>query len=697
MKSEKSPSSLLHEALEKHQSGNIGRASELYSHVLELEPQNVDALHLLGVASSQLGDNIRAEQLIRRAVVLRPDIAVMHNNLGNALKESGKIEEAADSYARALTLEPSYAEAHNNLGNIFYESGLVAEAIKYYRNAINLSPGYAEAHYNMGNALARAGHFEDSIQFYNRSLQLSPDSAETYNSLGNVFYEAGRIEEARTAYERALALNPEFSDAYNNLGTSHSILGNQEAASDCYQKALNLSPSDGIKIKLATTLPSVVGSLAELEQARKRFAQSISELSTQKLHLKEPDKEVGRIHFYLSYHGLNDLELQKQIAQVYINACPDLLYTSDHCKNSHLKEKTTIHIGFISRFFKDEHIIWRVMKGIVENLSRERFKVSLYSPDKIQEGVLRSLQNGERAIHLPNSIAEARDIISHDCLDILFYTDIGMDPFTYFLAFSRLAPVQCTHWGHPVTTGIPNVDYYLSAQGDESESAFEHYSEKLVLLEKRPLCYPRPELTRVMTRDDFGLSTNDHIYLCPTTPFKVHPSFDAILRDILINDPNGRLVLVEHKQKHSIDLLRKRLHSSMPEVIEKVIFVPRQNSETFLSLLNVTDVVLDTPFFNGGTTSLEAFSLGVPVVTMPTEFLRGRFTYAYYKQMGVMDCVASSSAEYVDISTRLGTDQGYRELVSKKINAASSCLYEDKEAVEVLEKQLIELLNSKVN
>src|SRR5205807_2207952 len=114
-------------------------------------------------------------------------------------------------------------------------------------------------------------------------------------------------------------------------------------------------------------------------------------------------------------------------------------------------------------------------------------------------------------------------------LDVLFYLDIGMDPFTYFLAFARLAPVQCTSLGHPLTSGIPTVDYYLSSRELEPAGAQEHYSEHLVLLENIPNYFARPQLSGPpRCRRDFGLEDDSHLYLCVQALFKIHPDFDAL-------------------------------------------------------------------------------------------------------------------------------------------------------------------------
>jgi protein O-GlcNAc transferase len=98
--------------------------------------------------------------------------------------------------------------------------------------------------------------------------------------------------------------------------------------------------------------------------------------------------------------------------------------------------------------------------------------------------------------------------------------------------------------------------------------------------------------------------------------------------------------------------------------------------------------LLDPLHFGGGNTSYEGLAVGVPIVTLPSRFLRGRITFALYKQMGMLDCVVHSPREYIDLALRLGTDKSYRDQVRAKILDANSVLYENNTGVKELEEFL---------
>ena len=121
-------------------------------------------------------------------------------------------------------------------------------------------------------------------------------------------------------------------------------------------------------------------------------------------------------------------------------------------------------------------------------------------------------------------------------------------------------------------------------------------------------------------------------------------------------------------------------------------FLPRLGEHDFLSLIMLSEVVLDPVHFGGGNTTYEAFAMGTPIVTLPGRFMRGRVTYACYKKMNLNDCVASTPDAYVEIAVRLGTDRDYRTAVSEAILSRNQVLYKDMRAVKELEQFFLRAL-----
>jgi predicted O-linked N-acetylglucosamine transferase (SPINDLY family) len=292
-------------------------------------------------------------------------------------------------------------------------------------------------------------------------------------------------------------------------------------------------------------------------------------------------------------------------------------------------------------------------------------------------------------IWLNGGLTELQQQIASVELDILFYSAIGMDPKTYFLAFARLAPVQCVTWGHPVTTGIPNVDAYLSADSLEPTGAEAHYSEKLIRLGRLPTWYERPNVPeQALGRAGFGLPEDATLYVCPQSLFKLHPDFDDAVTEILRRDPRGLMVLIEGMSKNWGRLLVERLSRLLPDATDRVILLPRMSEDRFFDLVRVADIVLDPFHFGGGNTTYEAFAVGMPIVTWPGQFMRGRVTLGAYRQMGIDGPVATSPDEYVRLAVELANDRDARDRLGAQIRAASHQLFEDDLAIAEIETYL---------
>ena len=204
-------------ALQRHQAGRLAEAEEIYRQILAAQPNQADALHLLGVIAQQVGRHEVAVKLICQSIALHPDNPAAHGNLGAAYRTMGRLDEAIAACRRALALKSDFPEAHNNLGIALREQGQLDEAITAYRSALQLKPDYPEAHYNLGIALRERGGIDEAIAAYRHALELNPNYPEALNNLGAALAGQGRVDEAIAAYRRALELNPHNAWVHSNL------------------------------------------------------------------------------------------------------------------------------------------------------------------------------------------------------------------------------------------------------------------------------------------------------------------------------------------------------------------------------------------------------------------------------------------------------------------------------------------------
>jgi predicted O-linked N-acetylglucosamine transferase (SPINDLY family) len=260
-----------------------------------------------------------------------------------------------------------------------------------------------------------------------------------------------------------------------------------------------------------------------------------------------------------------------------------------------------------------------------------------------------------------------------------------MHPFFYLLAFSRLAPLQALLVGHPCTSGIPSLDYFVSNVHQDGPYAQAHYSETLVRLPVIPMLVDRTDPpAHPLSRDALGMAEGVRYYLCPMMLQKLHPDFDAAVGEILRRDPVGEFILFADRDRPLWqEMLEARFERHMPDVAGRISFRPFAPREEFLSLLLAADCVVDPFHFSGGVTSDIALSLGVPVVTMAGELFRSRMTAGFYSQAGVDGCVARTTDEFVALALDMAANPVRRSEVSGALRASHDRLFGTVAAVDV--------------
>jgi tetratricopeptide (TPR) repeat protein len=239
-------------ALEDHRLGRLDRAAAAYEAALRENPDNADALHLLGLVAIQRGDPARGAALIARSVALRPGEAVAHSNLAEAYRGIGDLDSAIASCRTAISLRHDYPEAHSNLGLMLTQRGELEAAIEHFRIAVSQRPNFAAAHNGLGNALRQKGERGAAFEHYARAVALDPTSAEAHSNLGRVCLEEGDLNRALAHCQEAVRLRPNLAAAQTNLANVLVVHGRLEEAKARLLEAVRLAPNvSGIHVALA--------------------------------------------------------------------------------------------------------------------------------------------------------------------------------------------------------------------------------------------------------------------------------------------------------------------------------------------------------------------------------------------------------------------------------------------------------------
>lgn len=660
-----------------HEDGQFTEALAAIEKALARQPNRPDLLDKRGFILQDLDRHEEAETSFRHAIQIEPTFADAWFHLGNSLQSLGRSAEAQQAFHTVLRFRPRDDEAMTNLGVAMYHQVKLAEAVKFLRQAIQIRPS-ADAYRNLATVLAGLGEQEAALTAAKTATSLEPKNPATHFQLGQLLQSYQMSLDALPSLTRAVDLAPDRQE----YGTQLAMALNQGGE---FEKALSVlaeiqNPSGGTQFAQAILVPTIPQSTEQIEAGRARVLANLQSLAASAPQIENPNQTIGLTNFYWSYHSESELYLQQAAVEAYRKCSPDLFWESPYLED---RRSGKFKVGVIcSRL--NQHTIGKLFLNLVGGLRDEDIEVIVFDcGTKNDEWTLKLNQQVDAAYKLIPDIQASRQFVAEQRLDAVFYPEIGMDPTTYYLAFSRLAPVQFMTWGHPSSPALPHMDYFLSSQDLERDDAQSDYAEKLILFDNLMTVYDRPS-PPPCSRSELGLPEDRTIYACPQSLFKVHPDMDGTFAEILRRDEKGLLVFLTGNERRWDELLMQRLRTTMPDVAGRVLIHRRLNWREYIGLCDTADAVLDTFYFGGGNSSLEAFSAGAPVVTLPGKMLRGRITLAQYRAMQIEDSIATDAEDYAELAIRLANDKPWHREMKQLILERSDVLYGNQKPIEEL-------------
>lgn len=586
----------------------------------------------------------------------------------------------------------------------YWAAGKLVELAECYQKIIAVKPSY-EAYLNLGDTQMAQGKWPEAIQCYHNALAIKRDDFRAHLGLGDALFQLNDPKIASLSiacYKKALALNPSNAKNYNYLGVALSLLGEQAEAMDCFRKALSLDP-DLVRAQFnlcIAEIPHFYHTVEDILASRQRYGQALEHLrDTIKLdstrRIEEAAKAVGVCRpFYLGYQGHNDRDLQRLYGEL---VCRILAarYPQWAVKPPFLpvEAKQPLRIGIVSGFFRS-HSNWKIpIKGWAEYLNKARHQLYGYSTGTIKDAVTEAARrNCTRFVENIFTLESLAQIIRDDQLHLLIYPEVGMNSLTLRLAALRLAPIQCVSWGHPITSGLPTMDYFLSSEFMEPAGAQAHYTERLVRLPRLSIHYTPPDFTATgLTRASFGLKDDRVLFFCPQSLFKYLPQYDEVFPRIARGvGKNCQFAFIQSTSIHLINQFQGRLKEVFAryglDYQDYVILLPKMDTDHYLAMNRLADIFLDSIGWSGGNTTMEAIAADLPIVTMPGEMMRGRHSLAFLSMMGVTDTLADNLADYVATAVRLALDESWRRQVVGKIARHKHKIYGDMACIQGLEE-----------
>lgn len=682
-----------------HSLGQLVDAIADYQQAIKLQPDYTEAHYNLGYAFHQQGNLSAAIEHYQQAIALNPNQAEAHANLAYILQHQGHIEAAITHYEQAIAIKPDVPEIFYNLGNLFRQQNQLEAAIIQYQWAIALNPNNIDANLQLGASLQVLGKYEETIVCYQQALTLEPNVVDPYLKLGWALMHLSRFEEATDCFHQALILNPEHPEIHQKLALALASQNQLEEAMTYFQKSLQLKPNFVEAYwQSHLLLPILYDTQEQIQSWRQRFCLGLNHLIQRSdFNSNEGIRQIlagltaSATTFLLSYQGFNDRGIQRKYGTL-VHRVMAALYPqwTKPLSMPQLSNEGKIRVGYLSAYFRT-HTVAFLTLGWLKNCDKENFEIYIYyigsKPDLTTEEFH---SNGDKFHHIYGDLNSICEQVIADKLHILVFTDIGMDSLTNYIAGLRLAPIQCITWGHPVTSGLPTIDYFLSSDLMEPHNAQSHYCEKLVHLPNIGICYQKPTLPeRTKSRSDLNLREDAVIYLCCQSLFKYLPQFDTIFSQIAQRLPQAQFAFISHPvaaiNAQFITRLSRAFANFKLNYEDYCVILPRLEGIDYFNLNLVSNVFLDTFSWSGGNTTLEAIACGLPIVTCPGEFMRSRHSYGILKRMGITETIAQDEIEYVEIAVRLGIDTNWRQEIVQKIYERHHWLYDDKTCIAALE------------
>jgi protein O-GlcNAc transferase len=694
--------------------GDYRGALRLYIHRYRIH-RSQDDLSNIAACLYKIGHYRKALSFAEKAIQVSPENAAAATLIiANIHYDYGEFHEAIRLYLR-LTNTDLAVSAYEGMANIMQKRGRTDRSIRLLKLVSHRFSHNHRAHLLLAQSYIEAADYHRAWSAIRQSLASDDSCIEGWKTAYRCANELREYNTCLSIAEKIVALDSGNPKSYEFLGRAFYNLDKPDECSNAYKMALKIDPKNLIyflnsKI-LFSRIPATEASASNLEKSILYYS-SEAIMMAAKINEWKVDTSCSLLPFayFCAYSDINlnfvysqyyDLMTQA-FESVIRNAKAQgdaLLEIANTCKSkvtirSERQDKDSgcrtrkIRLGMASRFFS-AHSNSQAFIGLIKRLNRDDFELILIHRhgSKIDSVHLRLNDMADEIVYLDNSLGFSAYLLSSLSLDILFFTDIGMDPFDFLLAELQRCSIQITGWGLPHTSGLKSVHYYLSSSNLELPSHQSEYSERLILLDGLPCCYISSEIFyRHQSRDYFLLPADRLIIGCIQNFWKIHPDFDLILDRISLLIPTALFVFVETSIVDVNSSFSDRLSARAPNAHANSLFLSRSDTNDFLSLCDCIDILLDTPYYGAGVTSYMSMYVGTPVVCWRGKRLRDSTTAAIYSYLKISNApIADNNDEYVNKVVELANNVTQRIQVKQETVNNAYKLYDNLDYVKSFE------------
>jgi predicted O-linked N-acetylglucosamine transferase (SPINDLY family) len=523
-----------------------------------------------------------------------------------------RLEEAVSLYRQVLAQDPSHANAHGNLGAALRGLGRLDEAVAAYRRSLEILPHSAAVQNNLGNVLTQLRRYPEAEAAFREAVRIAPDYAGAYANLGGMLHAAGRAQDAAWAYRQVLRIEPNNSQAHFDLGSMlQEIGGADDEAKASYRRAIDTGPPS----------PVTFSNLLFSQQLLSNYTPA---------ELRADAEAFGR--------------MARGMARAP--------YQAWRCE----PDPRRLRVGFVSGDLRD-HVGGYFVESVMQAMDAARIEMIAY-PTQGQDGQLtgriRPCFSAWRPIHGLNDEAAAR-LIHDDALHVLVDLSGHTAHNRMGLFAWKPAPVQATWIGYFGTTGVAEIDYFLTDRHVLPPEDESHFVETPWRLGSAGCLTPpavdiAPNALPALERGVFTFG-------CFNNLRKVTDEVVALWSRILLQAPGARLFLKAPQlgRPDIVEKTRQRFaaHGVSPDRLLLEAASPR---DLYFQAYHRIDVALDPFPYNGATTSIEGLWMGVPAIVRPGDRFLSRVGESIAHRAGMAEWIATDDDDYVAKAVALAAD-----------------------------------------
>jgi protein O-GlcNAc transferase len=709
----------LRTAIFLHQTGQFGRAADIYRQILARNPAEPNALHYLGLLEARAGKFEIANSFITRSIELQPFNAQFRENYATILCETRRFElavqicdegltfdpanvyllyvsatalsklkrlsESLQRFDKLLVAQPDHLVAINERGSVLAEMRDYDKALVAFQRAARIDPRFAEAHLNIGNVLAVLARNEEAKLSFETALALNPKLARAWSGLGNILGRHKRFDEALAAFDKGLALEPGLAEAWLGRGNVYIQLKQYSNASTAYDQALSSKPD------LAQAWLGRANAQTQLKQYDKALIAydralslepNLNYAASNRLQVKQHLCDWTNIEAQIG-HLLSAIREQKPCFPGILPSISSAPEDQLQCAKAFVAERNTfpplwrgevyshdrIRIAYLSADFH-EHATAYLISGLFEKHDSSRFEIYAISlgPNQNSDARRRIADAVEHFIDAQNrSDEQIADVIRQLEIDILVDLKGFTDDARRDVLARRVAPLQVNYLGWPGTMGADYVDYIIADPTIVPKEQFPFYSERVVWL---PDSYQvndsqRPISEHGPTREECGLPKTAFVFCCFNNPYKILPNMFEIWMRLLRTSEDSILWLFEEHPTASANLCREAGKRGVSA--DRLVFAPKMPLSDHLARYRYADLFLDTLPCNAHTTASDALWAGVPVLTCLGTTFAGRVAASLLRAVGLPELVTTSLQDYEALALKLAHDPAFLVAIKAKL------------------------------